>query len=75
MDPVVKKYFIKILYSFLFGLLWLFCNSTGGLYYKLGIMYQGPRWYNIAFYFFMAGSLFLLLWYYYRSWKDSVWQK
>ncbi|MBD0352519.1 MAG: hypothetical protein ICV65_15330 [Flavisolibacter sp.] len=72
MDPEIKKYFRKILYSFSFGLLWLFCNSTGGLYYKLGFMYEGIRWYNIAFYFFLTGSLFLLLRYYYRSWKDTV---
>lgn len=72
MDPEVKKYFLKIIYSFSLGFVWLFSVSTGGLYYRLGFVYAGVRWYNVAFYVFFAGSFLLLLWYYYSVWKNPV---
>ena len=70
MDPAIKKYFRKIMYSFSFGLLWLLFNSTAGLYFRLGFMYEGVQWYNVLFYLLFAGSFFLLLRYYYKTWKD-----
>ncbi|MFN2457188.1 MAG: hypothetical protein ABR502_03200 [Chitinophagaceae bacterium] len=71
MDPEVKKYFRKILNSFSIGFVWLFGIATAGLYFKLGHLYDGIRWYNILFYVIFFGSFFLVLWYYYKSWKDG----
>lgn len=69
MDPEVRKYFIKILNSFSYGLLWMLAIATAGLYFKLAIIQAGWHWYNVVFYFALAGSLFLLLRYYYKTWK------
>jgi hypothetical protein len=69
-DPLVKKYFRKIMNSFALGLLWMLAVMTAGLYFKLGFVAEGVRWYNLVFYVFFAGSFGSLLWYYYRTWKD-----
>ena len=69
MDPEIKKYFKKIINSFVFGFLWLFTNSTAGLYYKLGILSEGIRWYNIAFYALLVSTLLLLVRFYYFYWR------
>jgi len=68
-DPEVKRYFRKIISSFSFGLLWLVSAVTAGLYYRLGYRNDIPVIYVILFYVLLAGSLFLLLRYYYNLWK------
>lgn len=68
-DPDVKKYFIKILNSISFGLLWLMACVTAGIYYGLAYADGKPLIYIILFYAGMALSLFLLLRYYYRAWR------
>ena len=69
-DPEVKKYFRKIIYSFSFGLMWLMSGVTAGLYF--GLAYRGdlPLIYNILYYVGLVGSLFLLLRYYYKIWRN-----
>ena len=69
-DPEVKKYFRKIISSLSWGLLWLMSSVTAGLYFGLAYRRDIPVVYTILFYVFLAGSLFLLLKYYYRVWKD-----
>jgi len=68
MDPEVKKYFRKIIYSFSFGMLWLTANVTAGIYFGLAYNNDQPI-FMILFYTFFVLSLFLLLRYYYRTWK------
>lgn len=69
MDPEVARYFKKIINSLFAGLLWLFINITGGIYYGFAF-HEGQRTIvNILFYVWLAGSLALLLWYYYRVWR------
>ena len=75
MDPAIKKYFKKIISSFSIGLLWLFSTSTAGIYYKLGFINEGLVWYNWLFYLIAAVSFCLLLFYYYKSWKDKDFQE
>ena len=69
MDPEVKRYFRKIIRSFSMGLLWLIVISTAGLFFDLGPVYHGVKWYNILFYSLAIISLFALLYYFYRVWK------
>lgn len=69
MDPEVKKYFRKIIRSFSIGLLWLLVIATAGIYFKLGEVAYGFRWYNILFYFLSVVSFVFLLFYYYKLWK------
>ena len=69
MDPEVKKYFRKIIYSFSVGMLWLTANVTAGIYFELAYRNDLHFIYNIIFYVFLVVSLFFLLLYYYRTWK------
>jgi hypothetical protein len=68
MDPEVAKYFKKILNSLFAGLMWLFINSTAGIYFELAYSNNYPSVVHILFFVWLAGSLALLLWYYYRVW-------
>ena len=70
MDPEVKRYFRKIIFSFFFGLLWLVANSTAGIYFKLAYFTNIPRIYTYLFYAGLTGSLALLLIYYVKTWKN-----
>lgn len=69
MDPEIKRYFRKILNSFSWGALWLVGIATLGIFFQLGIVTGGIRWYNILFYFVLITSLMMLLRYYYKVWK------
>jgi hypothetical protein len=67
-DPEVKKYFRKILYSLFFGLLWLVAGITAGVYYELAFFNDNPVPSGI-YYFGLAASLFFLLRYYVKAWS------
>jgi len=69
MDPEVKKYFRKIIYSFSFGMLWLTANVMLGIYFGFAYRNDLHFIFNVLFYFFLASSLFFLLRYYYFTWK------
>ena len=70
-DPEVKRYFRKIINSFSMGLLWLAGIATSGIYFQLGMVGNGIRWYHIAFYCFSLVTFLLLLRYYYRIWSKK----
>ncbi len=70
-DPMVKKYFQKIMRSFFWGLLWIMSGVMAGLYYKLGYFDHKPVIYTIIFYAVMLITLVLLIRYLYRVWKDG----
>jgi len=69
-DPEVKRYFRKVLYSLSWGLIWMMAVVTAGLYFGLAYRNDIPVIFNIVYYLFLAFSLFLLLRYFYRTWKD-----
>lgn len=69
MDPEVKRYFRKIMNSFVYGLLWMLFVSTAGLYMRFGWIVREVRWYNIVFYGLALGTLLLLLRFLYKTWK------
>lgn len=69
-DPEVKRYLKKVMSSFVIGALWLLLVSTLGLAFRLAIVHDGVRWYNLLFYGIFGVSLLLLLFYYYRSWRN-----
>ncbi len=70
-DPQVKKFFLKILNSIAFGLLWMMTGVIAGLYFELAYTNGRPVIYTILFYSVMAGTLFLLIRYLYRIWGKS----
>jgi hypothetical protein len=69
MDPEIKRYFRKILNSFSWGALWLIGIATLGIFFRLGVVANRIQWYNILFYFVFIISLYMLLRYYYKTWK------
>ncbi len=70
-DPQVKKYFLKILRSFSWGLLWMMTGVMLGLYYKLAYFNTNPIAYTILFYAGMLITLLLLIRYLYKIWKNG----
>jgi len=70
-DPEIRKYFLKILNSISMGLLWLMAMVTAGLYFELAYAGGKPIIYTVLFYVFLAGTLILLIRYYYRVWKSK----
>lgn len=70
-DPKIKKYFLKIINSFSFGLLWMMACVMGGIYYKLGYPGNHPVVYTVLFYAGMLLTLLLLIRYLYRIWKKD----
>jgi hypothetical protein len=69
MDPEIKNLFRKILNSFSWGALWLAGIATLGIFFQLGFVIDGIRWYNILFYLVLITSLLMLVRYYYKLWK------
>ena len=69
MDPEMKALFRKIMSSFSWGALWLLTAATLGIFFQLGFIADGIRWYNILFYITFFASIFLLGRYYYRMWR------
>lgn len=69
MEPEVKKYLRKVLNSFFVGAFWLITIATAGIFFELGFVSDGFRWYNAVFYLFAACSLLFLIRYYYKVWK------
>ena len=69
MDPEVKRYFRKIISSLSFGLLWLMAVVTAGIFFHLGEVGDGMKWYNLVFYGAMVLTFVLLMRYLYRLWK------
>jgi hypothetical protein len=69
MEPEVRLYFRKILRSFSWTLLWMITVSTAGIFFKLGFLGDGVRWYNYLFYLLALISFFFLLRFLYRLWK------
>ena len=72
MDPEVKKYFIKILYSLSIGLLWMALNTTAGIYWEMAIISNGLSILNVLFFVWLLLSLAALLYYYYRTWRSTA---
>lgn len=70
-DPQVKKYFLKILRSFSWSLLWMMTGVMLGLYYKLAHFNRKPVAYPILFYAGMLIALLLLIRYLYKIWKNG----
>jgi hypothetical protein len=69
MDPEMKRYFRKIVNSFSWGALWLISIATLGIFFQLGFVGGGIKWYNVLFYLILMVSLLLLLRYYYKMWR------
>jgi len=71
MEPEVKDFLKRVLWSFFFGLTWMMLNMTLGIYFNLLFVRDGISLANLLYYLFFLASLLLLIWYYYRTWKKK----
>jgi hypothetical protein len=71
MEPEVKSFLRRVLFSLLLGLAWLFVNMTLGIYYDLMPINGRPDAWNIGFYLFFAGTGALYIWFLRRTWKKK----
>ena len=60
-DTDIKNYFRKIMRTFGLGLLWMLSVATAGIYFRLGELNDGIRWYNILFYILAIVTFVLLI--------------
>ncbi len=70
-DPGVKKFFVKIINTVSLGLLWMMACAIAGIYFELGYTNGKPIIYTILFYAGMTISLFFLIRYLYKTWKNG----
>ena len=72
MEPEVRAFFLRVLFSLTAGLIWMVINVWGGIY--LGWLFFGGsmKTGNIIFYSFMVISFGLLIWYYVRLWRKKM---
>jgi hypothetical protein len=70
-DPEIKKFFKKIILSISLGLMWMMASATAGLYFGLAYSNGRPVIYTILFYTVVAITLFLLILYLYKTWKNG----
>jgi hypothetical protein len=71
LEPEVQDFLKRIVSSLFLGLFWLMLNMTLGIYFGLLFVDGKISIGNIIFYIFLLGSLFLLIRFYYRTWKKK----
>ncbi|HEX4849428.1 MAG TPA: hypothetical protein VFV08_01415 [Puia sp.] len=71
MEPEVKDFLKRIVWSVFFGLSWLMLNMTLGIYYDLLFIHDKISIGNIIFYIFSIASLVALIWFYSKTWKKK----
>ncbi len=70
-EPDVVHFFVKILNSIAMTLAWIIACATTGIYYELGYTNGKPLIYTLLFYAGMLISLFFLVRYLYKKWKND----
>lgn len=70
-EPSVRQFFIKILNSIAWFLLWVIGFATAGIYFQLGYITGKPIIQSILFYTAMTISLLFLIRYLYRVWNKN----
>jgi tellurite resistance protein TehA-like permease len=71
LEPEVKDFLKRIVWSVFIGLLWLMLNTTFGIYLNLLVVEDKISIGNIVYYLFLLLSLAGLIWFYYRIWKKK----
>ncbi|MBI5373430.1 MAG: hypothetical protein HZA79_15510 [Sphingobacteriales bacterium] len=70
-DSDIKRFFSKILNSISLALLWALAAATAGIYFQLGWAGSKPVVFTIIFYIVAALTLFGLIRYLYKTWKNE----
>ncbi len=70
-EPNIVEFLVKILNSIAMTLAWIIAGATAGIYYELGYTNGKPLVYTILFYAGMLISLFFLIRYLFKKWKNE----
>ncbi len=71
MEPEVKRFLTKIVWTIFWGLVWMTVNTLIGIKWGYALFEGRYRIGNYLFYPWFVISLTALLRYYYITWKDS----
>ena len=71
MEPEVKRFLQKVVWTLSGALLWLTSNMFFGVYKELAFPPGKPGLWNILFYVFALVTLILLILYFFRLWRNE----
>jgi hypothetical protein len=71
MEPEVKKFLQKVVSSIFLGMTWLTLNMTLGIFFGLLFVNDRLTVGNLIFYAFFLVSLYGLIRFYIRTWKEK----
>ncbi|MBI1781138.1 MAG: hypothetical protein HYR66_07175 [Sphingobacteriales bacterium] len=71
MEPEVKRFLQKVVWTLSGALVWLIINMYLGIYKELGFPEGRVTVWNILFYCFALLSLVFLIIYFFRLWKNE----
>jgi membrane protein DedA with SNARE-associated domain len=71
MEPEVRRFLQKVVWTLTGALLWLTVNMYIGVYKELAFPVSKITVWNILFYVFALVTLVLLIIYYFRLWKNE----
>lgn len=69
MEQETKDFFVLIVNSIAWVLLWMMLNVLIGIYFELGFFENMPTWKNLVYYLCFLISLFLLIRHLLKKWK------
>jgi hypothetical protein len=72
MEPEVRAFLLRVLYTITMGLIWMILNVWAGIYMGWLFFEGSMKTGNFIFYSFMVISLGFLIWYYVRLWKGKI---
>lgn len=72
MEEDASRLLQKVVKTLTAAIVWLLVNMIFGIYFGWMFFYDTPTIGNIIFYVFMAGTLVLMLRYFYRLWKEHI---
>ncbi len=75
MEPIVKRYLIRILNTISVSLLWLAINSTAGIMYDLAFIHEKVQLKNLLFYAWFLLSFVAFIWYVVWLWSKPLKQE
>jgi hypothetical protein len=72
MEPELKIFFSKIIKSLSMAVLWMLINMTLGIFFDFGFIHSGISFANILFYIFLLTTLYGLISYLLKVWKEDL---
>jgi len=72
MEPEMRAFLLRVLYTITMGLIWMIINVWAGIYMGWLFFEGNMKTGNVIFYSFMVISLGFLVWYYVRLWKGKI---